>query len=119
MRSGSFAAAEGALEEALALARADGDRRLELRTLIEREFFRIFTNAETSAEEITRVAEEAIPDLEALGDDAGVAKAWHLLSEPPVNACRWGDARGRARARARACPARGRRSRGGPRRGGR
>jgi class 3 adenylate cyclase/tetratricopeptide (TPR) repeat protein len=91
MRSGAFAAAEGALEEALALSRTDGERRLELRTLIEREFFRIFTNAGTSAEEMTRVAESAIPDLEALGDDAGLAKAWHLLSEPPVLACRWGE----------------------------
>ena len=91
MRSGAFAAAEGALEEALTLARAGGDRRLELRTLIEREFFRIFTNAGTSAEEITRVAEAAIPALEELGDDAGLAKAWHLLSEPPVLACRWGE----------------------------
>jgi class 3 adenylate cyclase/tetratricopeptide (TPR) repeat protein len=91
MRSGSFAAAEGALEEALDLARSEGNRRLELRTLIEREFFRIFTNAATPAEEITRIAQEAIPALEALGDDAGVAKAWHLLSEPPVNACRWGE----------------------------
>jgi tetratricopeptide (TPR) repeat protein len=62
-----------------------------LRSLIEREFFRIFTNAETPPEEITRIAEEAIPELEALGDDGGVAKAWHLLSEPPVNACRWGE----------------------------
>jgi class 3 adenylate cyclase/tetratricopeptide (TPR) repeat protein len=91
MRSGAFAAAEGALEEALALARTEGDRRLELRTLIEREFFRIFTNAETPPEEITRIAKEAIPALETLGDHSGVAKAWHLLSEPPVNACRWGD----------------------------
>jgi tetratricopeptide (TPR) repeat protein len=91
MRSGAFAAAEGALEEALELARADGDRRLELRTLIERQFFRIFTNAETPAEEVTRVAKEAIPALEALGDHRGVARAWHLLSEPPVNACRWGE----------------------------
>ncbi len=91
MRSGAFAAAEGALEEALGLGRAAGDRRLELRTLIEREFFRIFTNAETSDEEMTRVAEEAIPVLEELGDHSGVAKAWHLLSEPPVNACRWGE----------------------------
>ena len=91
MRSGAFAAAQGALEEALALSRADGDRRLELRTLIEREFFRIFTNAEASTDEITRIAEQAIPVLEELGDDAGVAKAWHLLSEPPVNACRWGE----------------------------
>jgi class 3 adenylate cyclase/tetratricopeptide (TPR) repeat protein len=91
MRSGAFAAAEGALEEALALARADDDRRLELRTLVEREFFRIFTNSDTPAEEITRIAEEAIPGLEALGDDGGVARAWHLLSEPPVTACRWGE----------------------------
>jgi ATP/maltotriose-dependent transcriptional regulator MalT len=59
--------------------------------LIEREFFRIFTNAATPAEEITRIAQEAIPALEALGDHGGVAKAWHLLSEPPVNACRWGE----------------------------
>jgi tetratricopeptide (TPR) repeat protein len=91
MRFGSFAPAEGALEEALALARSDGDRQLELRTLIERAFFRIFTNAETPGEETTRIAEEAIPELGALGDDAGVARAWHLLSEPPVNACRWGE----------------------------
>jgi tetratricopeptide (TPR) repeat protein len=91
MRSGAFAVAEGALEEALALARADGDRRLELRTLIERQFFRIFTNAETPAAEVTRVAKEAIPALEALGDDRGVARAWHLLSEPPVYACLWGE----------------------------
>ena len=91
MRSGAFAAAEGALEEALDLARADGDRRLELRTLIERQFFRIFTNAETPAEEVTRVAKEAIPALEALGDHRGLARAWHLLSEPPVEACLWGE----------------------------
>ncbi|HZE28983.1 MAG TPA: AAA family ATPase, partial [Gaiellaceae bacterium] len=91
MRSGSFAAAEGALEEALDLARVDGDRRLELRTLIEREFFRIFTNTETPVEHVTRVAKEAIPALEALGDHRGLARAWHLLSEPPVNACLWGE----------------------------
>jgi len=91
MRSDAFPAAEGALEEALDLARTDGDRRLELRTLIEREFFRIFTNTETPAEEVTRVAQQAIPALEALGDHRGVARAWHLLSEPPVNACLWGE----------------------------
>jgi class 3 adenylate cyclase/tetratricopeptide (TPR) repeat protein len=91
MRSGAFAEAEGALAEALDLGRADGDRRLELRTLIEREFFRIFTNVETPAEELTRIAQEAIPALEALGDHRGVARAWHLLSEPPVEACLWGE----------------------------
>ena len=91
MRFGSFAPAEGTLEEALAFARSDGDRQLELRTLIERAFFRIFTNVETPGEETTRIAEAAIPELGAIGDDGGVARAWHLLSEPPVNACRWGE----------------------------
>jgi tetratricopeptide (TPR) repeat protein len=42
-------------------------------------------------EQTTRIAQAAIPELEALGDDAGLARAWHLLSEPPVLACRWGD----------------------------
>jgi tetratricopeptide (TPR) repeat protein len=91
MRADAFAAAEGALEGALEIGRAEGDRQLELRTLIEREFFRIFTNAQSPTEEITRIAEEAIPALEALGDDRGVARAWHLLSEPPVYACHWGE----------------------------
>jgi tetratricopeptide (TPR) repeat protein len=62
-----------------------------VRALIEREFFRIFTNAGTSAEQITRVAQAAIPALQELGDDAGLAKAWHLLSEAWVEACRWGE----------------------------
>ena len=31
------------------------------------------------------------PGPRGAGDDAGVAKAWWLLSEPPVNACRWGE----------------------------
>jgi hypothetical protein len=91
MRSGAFSEAQGVLDEALTLARTGGDRRLELRTLIEREFFRIFTNVESSPEQITRVAKEAIPALEAIGDDAGLARAWHLLSEPGVSACRWQD----------------------------
>ena len=74
---------------------------------------------ETPAEEITRIAEEAIPALEALGDDAGVAKAWHLLSEPPVNACRWGERAAALEHALELRPARRRRSRGGSRRGAR
>jgi len=31
------------------------------------------------------------PALEVVGDHRGVARAWHLLSEPPVNACLWGE----------------------------
>ena len=94
MRTGDFSRAESVLNEALDAAQASGDRRLELRTLIEREFFRTFTSPEESVEGIVAVADKAIPLLEELGDDLGLAKAWWLKSEVHVNACRWG-ARGR------------------------
>ena len=90
MRTGDFAHAEGVLDEALESAAAVGDRRLELRTIIEREFFRTFTQPEGSALDDSAVAEQTIPLLEELGDDLGLAKAWWLKSEPDVNACRWG-----------------------------
>ena len=90
MRTGDFARAEGVLDEALESAAAAGDRRLELRTIIEREFFRTFTQPEGSALDDSAVAEQTIPLLEELGDDLGLAKAWWLKSEPDVNACRWG-----------------------------
>jgi tetratricopeptide (TPR) repeat protein len=90
MRTGDFGRAESVLDEALGAARAAGDERLELRTLIEREFFRAFTSPGSSVDEIVAVAESAIPLLERLGDDLGLAKAWWLKSEVHVNACRWG-----------------------------
>ena len=89
MLTGDFSRAEGALTEALAAAHAAGDRRLELRTLIERELFRSLTRSEESVEEIVAVADNAIPLLQELGDDLGLAKAWWLKSEVHVHACRW------------------------------
>jgi class 3 adenylate cyclase/tetratricopeptide (TPR) repeat protein len=89
MRTGDFSRAEGALTEALEAAHAAGDRRLEMRTLIERELFRSFTSSEESVEEIVAVADQAIPLLGELGDDLGLAKAWWLKSEVHVHACRW------------------------------
>jgi tetratricopeptide (TPR) repeat protein len=90
MRVGDFARADAVLTESLTRAAAVGDKRLELRTLIEREFFRTFTNPESSTEELIRVAEHAIPLLEELGDELGLAKAWWLRSEADVIAGRWG-----------------------------
>jgi class 3 adenylate cyclase/predicted ATPase len=90
MRTGDFSRAERVLTDALEAAQAAGDQRLELRTLIEREFFRAFTSPEGSVEEIVAVADNAIPLLEQLDDDLGLAKAWWLKSEVDVNACRWG-----------------------------
>jgi len=99
MRTGDFTGADDVLTEALTAAAAIGDRRLELRTTIEREFFRSYTSPEGSALDDSHVADEVIPELEALGDDVGLARAWWLKSEADVNACRWG-ARARALERA-------------------
>jgi class 3 adenylate cyclase/tetratricopeptide (TPR) repeat protein len=90
MRTGDFARADSVLSDALAGAAATGDKRLELRTLIEREFFRTFTDPAGSTDEIVGVAEAAIPLLEELEDELGLAKAWWLRSEADVNAGRWG-----------------------------
>jgi predicted ATPase/class 3 adenylate cyclase len=90
MGTGDFPRAERVLNEALEAARAADDRRLELRTVIDREFFRTFTAPEGSVEEIVAVADKVIPLLEELEDDFGLAKAWWLKSEVHVNACRWG-----------------------------
>jgi class 3 adenylate cyclase/tetratricopeptide (TPR) repeat protein len=89
MRTGDFSRAEGTLTEALQAADAAGDKRLEMRTLIERELFRSFTSSEESVEEIVAVADQAIPLLSELGDNLGLAKAWWLKSEVHVHACRW------------------------------
>jgi class 3 adenylate cyclase/tetratricopeptide (TPR) repeat protein len=91
MRTGDFGRAEPVLDQALEAAQSAGDQGLELRTLIEREFFRAFTNPEGAVDEIVAVADSAIPLLEELGDDLGLAKAWWLKSETHVNACRWGE----------------------------
>jgi class 3 adenylate cyclase/tetratricopeptide (TPR) repeat protein len=91
MRTGDFGRADRLLTEALTAARSAGDRRLELRTLIDREFFRTFTKPEGSVDDIVSVADEVIPLLQDLGDDLGLAKAWWLKSEVYVNACRWGQ----------------------------
>ena len=91
MKTGDFTRADTVLGEALAGAAAAGDKRLELRTLIEREFFRTFTNPESSTEEIVRIAEMAIPLLEDLHDELGLAKAWWLRSEADVIAGRWAE----------------------------
>jgi ATP/maltotriose-dependent transcriptional regulator MalT len=90
MRTGDFTRAEQVLDDAVAAAHAADDRKLELRTRIEREFFREFTSPGDSLEQTMQVADGAIPLLEELGDDLGLAKAWWLRSEIHVNACRWG-----------------------------
>ncbi|HUP31472.1 MAG TPA: adenylate/guanylate cyclase domain-containing protein [Gaiellaceae bacterium] len=89
-KSGRFADAEAAVDEALRAAQAGKDRRTELRATIELQQVRTFT-APSGAAEIARFAAQVIPELEELGDDVGLAKAWRLLSGVHVAACRWED----------------------------
>lgn len=98
-RAGEFARAERVLDQAHAAARSAGDRRLELRATVERQFVRSFASASRASSENSHVAESVIPELERFGDDKGLAKAWWLLSETAVIEGRWAD---RARALERA-----------------
>jgi len=89
IKGGRFDSADAMLREALEAAPHAGDRRSELRARIERQQLLLFT-APAAADETTKVAAETIVELERLGDDLGLAKAWRLASEVHASACRWG-----------------------------
>ncbi len=82
---GDYARAQTVLVEAIEAAGTD--RRAELRARVELQFARSFF-APDPAENI-RVALALMPELEQLGDELGLAKAWWLKSEGEVFACRW------------------------------
>jgi len=63
------------------------------------QFLRSFTDPTPAAAENIRVAERLIPELERLGDELGLARAWWLVSESHVIASRW-DARAESLERA-------------------
>ena len=86
--AGRLTEADEVLDRALTVAQQTGDRRSELRALILREQLRSFT-AKTGPEAYAQVAADAIPELEQLGDDLGLAKAWRLASSADAMACRW------------------------------
>jgi class 3 adenylate cyclase/tetratricopeptide (TPR) repeat protein len=90
MNAARFAEVEAVLEEASELARKTGNRMLELRLRIDLVFLQTFISPEGASERILEIGTAVVPELEELGDDLGLAKAWHLLSEPHIIACRWG-----------------------------
>ena len=57
--------------------------------MIELQWRRSYTEPAEAADEDRRVAETLIPELEEIGDDHGLAKAWWLLSEAHAIAGRW------------------------------
>jgi class 3 adenylate cyclase/tetratricopeptide (TPR) repeat protein len=95
VKGGDMAAAERVLDEAITLATAVGTRSAELHARIERQFVREFTAPSTLAEQSVKLARDAIAELEGLGDDLALARAWWLASSDHLAACRWSE---RARA---------------------
>jgi class 3 adenylate cyclase len=91
VKAGNMAAAEEVLDEAIAAAAQVGTRSAELHARIERQFVREFTARNSRADESVAVAQAAIPELEELGDDLALARAWWLRSSDDLAACRWLD----------------------------
>jgi ATP/maltotriose-dependent transcriptional regulator MalT len=84
-------AAEQVLDEAIAVAVQVSRRSAELHARIERQFVREFTARSNSADESVTLARAAIPELEELGDELALARAWWLRSSDDLAACRWLD----------------------------
>ena len=94
LNGGDLPGAEAALGEAVDAAVALGQRAAELHARIELQFMRAFAE-ETPVEESVELAEEAIRELEPLGDELALARAWWLRSTGDLAAGRW-RARGEA-----------------------
>jgi class 3 adenylate cyclase len=98
LNGGDLPGAESALVEAVDAAVALELRAAELHARIELQFVRAFAE-NTPVEESVALAQEAIAELEPLGDELALARAWWLRSSGDIAACRW-RARGEAIERA-------------------
>jgi class 3 adenylate cyclase len=94
LNGGDLPGAESALGEAVDAAVALGQRAAELHARIELQFMRAFGES-TPVEESVALAKEAIAELEPLGDELALARAWWLSSAGDLAAGRW-RARGEA-----------------------
>jgi class 3 adenylate cyclase/tetratricopeptide (TPR) repeat protein len=98
LNGGDVPGAESALVEAVDAAAALGRRAAELHARIELQFVRAFGEG-MPVEESVALARDAIAELETLGDELALARAWWLSSSGDLAACRW-RARGEAIERA-------------------
>jgi class 3 adenylate cyclase/tetratricopeptide (TPR) repeat protein len=98
--AGQLEQAEAVLREAIAAGAAAGDRRIELHARLEHAFLRALTDP-NGVDQLRRVAEDAIPELEAVGDELGLAKAWRRIADVHWMTSRW---REQERALERALP---------------
>jgi class 3 adenylate cyclase/tetratricopeptide (TPR) repeat protein len=77
---GELVRAEGVLSRAIEEAEAAGVREIELRARLRLALIEMRTDPSLGADEIGRLAEKAIEVFEELGDEAGLADAWSMLS---------------------------------------
>jgi class 3 adenylate cyclase/tetratricopeptide (TPR) repeat protein len=89
--AGDFVQADVVLAEGIEAGRRSGDRRLELRSVLERAFLWTLTDPEWGVDDLRRVSEHVMAELEALGDDLGVAKAWRRIADSHWMMYRWRD----------------------------
>ncbi len=84
---GKAAEAEMRLERAAEDARSTGERALELRTSVQLQQQRFWQEPEGAPESLRKNSQEAISELEQLGDDRGLAEAWGALGLVHINEC--------------------------------
>ncbi len=76
-------------EEAVALAGSLGDRALELRTRCELDDLRVTIDRSFTAEEALERGQEAVRELEQIGDHRALAAAWTLVASGENLRARW------------------------------
>jgi len=89
---GEFVAAAALADEAIEIAVTLEDAALEATARIERLRIRYMTEAAGSDLQVATQVRELIPALEAAGDEAGLARAWRLLTYVEAAATQWGAA---------------------------
>ena len=89
---GEFAAATEALDDAIGTAATLGDQALELTARIEQSRFRYLTDAAGSDPGLGTMVRDAIPILEAADAQAGLARAWRLLTYVELASAQYGAA---------------------------
>lgn len=91
LRLGQLAESDALLEQALELAREDGDELRAARAELAREFTLLQLEPEGRSVEIVELTERVVPLFEAHGDHLGLAHAWRLRSEVGRLVCRFAD----------------------------
>jgi class 3 adenylate cyclase/tetratricopeptide (TPR) repeat protein len=89
---GEFEVAAKQFNEVIDLARRASDPALEATARIERLRLRYMTDSAGIDTDVAGEVRAAIPVLENAADDAGLARAWRLLTLIDASATRWGEA---------------------------